>query len=99
MARFFGSQGCVAGLLKGNKITNSPSLEFLSAHSEAAAVIRRTHPILCFASGCGKSRSDLTRTGLPGYQFFLNFDVAILFNRAQHLLALARKVEQGGLNG
>jgi len=32
-------------------------------------------------------------------QFFLNFDVAILCNRAQHLLALARKVEQGGLNG
>jgi hypothetical protein len=31
--------------------------------------------------------------------FFLNFDVAILCSRAQHLLALARKVEQGGLNG
>src|SRR5882762_8648631 len=29
--------------------------------------------------------------------FFLNFDVAITCNRAQHLLALARKVEQGGL--
>lgn len=30
---------------------------------------------------------------------FLNFDVAILYNRAQHLLALACKVEQGGSNG
>jgi hypothetical protein len=30
---------------------------------------------------------------------FLNFDVAIIYNRAQHLLAIARKVEQGGVNG
>jgi hypothetical protein len=31
--------------------------------------------------------------------FFLNFDIAFCQKEAQHLLPLARKVEQGGLNG
>jgi hypothetical protein len=30
---------------------------------------------------------------------FLNFDIAFCLLKAQHLLALGQKVEQGGLNG
>jgi hypothetical protein len=62
-------------------------------------VSRQTYPILWFANWRNKFRPVVTRAGLSGRPFFLNFDVAILCNRAQHLLALARKVEQGGLNG
>jgi hypothetical protein len=69
-------------------------------HLEEVVVTTQTRPIFWFASWCNKSCSVLAPACLSGYQFFLNFDVAILFNRAQHLLALARKVEQGGgLNG
>jgi hypothetical protein len=56
------------------------------------------------ASDCGDNGFwDLTADSYITLEmtgsFFLNFDVAILCSRAQHLLALARKVEQGGLNG
>jgi hypothetical protein len=70
-----------------------------SVHSEEAAGMRPTQPVLWSANWCNKSCPAVTRAGLSRRPFFLNFDVAILFNRAQHLLALARKVEQGGLNG
>jgi hypothetical protein len=73
--------------------------ECVSFHSEEVAVTRRTHPIPWFASWRDEAHPGATWVGLSGHPFFLNFDVAILCNRAQHLLALARKVEQGGLNG
>ena len=52
---------------------------------------------LGFAS-TDSSFADYSTLEMTG-PFFLNFDVAILCSKAQHLLALARKVEQGGLNG
>jgi hypothetical protein len=55
--------------------------------------------MLWFARWRKKLSIAMPRVGFSSRQFFLNFDVAILCNRAQHLLALARKVEQGGLNG
>jgi hypothetical protein len=50
-----------------------------------------------FASWRNKSCPAVAWAGLSNRPSFLNFDVAILCNRAQHLLAFARKVEQGGL--
>ena len=57
------------------------------------------HPILWSARLRNGTRAAEPLAGFSRRLFFLNFDVAITFNRAQHLLALARKVEQGGLNG
>jgi len=53
-------------------------------------------PIPRFTSWRNKLRPIVARAGLTVRRLFLNFDVAIFVNRAQHLLALARKVEQGG---
>jgi hypothetical protein len=73
--------------------------ERVSFHSEAAAVKQRTHPVLWSTNWCNKFCPIVIWAGFSGNLVFLNFDVAILCNRAQHLLALACKVEQGGLNG
>jgi hypothetical protein len=73
--------------------------ECVGVHSGEVAVAQRMGSIPRFTSWRNKLRPIVARAGLTVRRLFLNFDVAILCNRAQHLLALARKVEQGGLNG
>jgi len=67
--------------------------------SAFAVLTQGTHRMLWVAGSRNRPRAATPLAGLSRCLFFLNFDVAIICNRAQHLLALARKVEQGGLNG
>lgn len=87
----------VAALTRAGSADGGEGAGFVpcALHAEEA-----TNTPLAYARFLVQNRPHVTILAYPFRSpAFLNFDVAILFAKAQHLLALDRKVEQGGLNG